>query len=298
MTGAAPAPRSQPERAWLRDLVPLRPQGSIEIVDRATQILRTRARDLVVISLGVNVPMWLILAAVLRDEWARGLVDNPQWFWSSLLPEPFLFSTAGTGLHGSTLTLVLGRALPSIGLATTGAAAGFMVGAWSKGLPMTGTEALVAVARRSHKLMAVWALVHVIEIATCVGVVIGPIIFGITAPLWAIESLSVRGAITRSWQLCRRQLHRSTGTVTVATGISLLVGGLLGGAPLIFLYAIAGQWIDLGGTATVALAGVLPHAVIDPLLAMAMALLAIDLKVRVEGADLLDGLEALHRAST
>jgi len=275
--------------------VPLRPQGPIEIVDRATQLLRTRARDVLVISLGVNIPMWLILAAALRDEWARGLTANAQWFWSSVLPEPFLFATSGSGSNGSTLTFVLGRALPSIGLAITGAAAGHLVGAWSRGQELTGTQALQLVARRGHKLLALWAIVHILEIFTGVGLVLGPLIFGIAAPLWAIESLSVGRTISRSWSLCISQLHRTAAAVGVATFISALIGALLAGAPLLFLYSVADRWVDLGGTATVSLAGVLPHALLDPLLALSMALLALDLKVRVEGADLTDELEALDR---
>ncbi len=138
MSGAAPAPRSQPTDAWLRDLVPMRLQGPIEIIDRATQVVRTRLGDFLVISLGVNLPIWLVLAVVLRNDWARGLDSNVQWFWSSVVPEPFLFATTGTGAHGTTVGFLLGRGLPSLGLAVTGAATGVLVASWSAGRAMTG----------------------------------------------------------------------------------------------------------------------------------------------------------------
>ncbi len=60
--------------------------------------------------------------------------------------------------------------------------------------------------------------------------------------------------------------------------------------------AVASQWSNLGGTAAVSLSGVLPHLVMDPLLALCMALLALDLRVRVEGADLEAELQELQRA--
>ena len=295
MTRAAPAPRSQPEDAWLRDLVPMRPQGPIELIDRATQVLRTRLADLLVVSLGVNVPIWLVLALVLRTEWARGLTDNVQWFWSSVIPEPFLFATAGNGAHG-TLAFVLGRALPSVGLAVTGAAAGVLVAAWSSGRPMTGGQALATVARRGHKLLALWALVHLLELVTVIGLFLGPLVFGITAPLWGMEGTAVWKTITRSWRLCFSQFMRVAVVVVLSTALATLIGALLGGAPLLFLFGLAGQWIDLSGTAVVSLAGVLPHLVMDPLLALSMALLALDLRVRVEGADLQADLAELQGA--
>ena len=296
MTRAAPAPRSQPEGAYLRDLVPLRLQGPIELIDRATVVLRTRIRDLLVVSFAINLPIWLLLASVLRDEWARGLSENPQWFWSSILPEPFLFFSAGTGTHGDLWAFVLGRALPSFGLAATGAAAGVLVSSWAAGRPMTGTEALLAVARRGHKLLALWAVIHVLEVGTGIGLLLGPLVFGVAAPLWAIESSSVWGAVKRSWTLSLRQMGRVLVVVVLGTAIASLVGTLLGSVPLLVLFGLAGEWVDLGGTAIVSLAGVLPHLVLDPLLAMAMALLAVDLKVRSEGADLQAELDELHRS--
>jgi len=294
MSGAAPAPRSQPEKQWLRDLVPLRPQGPVELIDRATQIMRTRIRDLATITLGVNLPVWLLLAAVLRGEWARGLNDNPQWFLSSLLPEPFLLATAGSGTHGSTWAFVLGRGLPSLGLAVTGAAAGTLLANWGAGRPMTGAEALVRVARRGHRVLLLWGAIHLLLLVSVVGLFLGPLAFGIAMPLWAIEETTTFSAIRRSWALSAKQLGRVFLTVVLATGLSLLVGVLLSAVPLLALFVVGSNWTDLGGTGLVALTGAIPHLVIDPLLAMSMALLALDLKVRVEGADLTAELDELH----
>lgn len=287
MTRPAPSPRSQPERTLLRDLVPLRPQGPVELVDRATHIFRTRFRDLAFVSLAVHLPIWLFLAIVLREDWARGLNDNLLWYWSSLVPEPFLGGLlAEDALGGGWIAAVLGRALPSVGLAVVGAASGHLLGSWSRGRPMTGPEALVAVARRGHRLLALWALVHLLEIGSVVGVVLGPFVFGIAAPLWALEGGTVTATIARSWRLSLRQLGRVLAAVTTATFVASLVTLLLGGALVLILFGFLGRWADLGGTAAVGLSGVLPHLVLDPLLAVSMALLAIDLRVRVEGADL------------
>lgn len=289
---AAPAPRSQPEQSILRDLVPMRPQGAVEIVDRATHLLRTRARDLAVISLGVNLPVWLVLAIVLRERWAAGLTDNVQWFWSGLVPDPFLFLTSGA--DGSSWAFALGRALPSLGLAVTGAACGLLVQSWSQGRPLTGAAALACVARRGHRLLLLWAIVHAVEILTVVGVLVGPVAFGVAAPLWAMEGQGAWVTLRRSWTLARSELGRVLGTVATATFVAALVSAILGGATLAVLYGLIGEWTDLGGTASVSLVGVLPHLVLDPLLGLSMALLALDLQVRVDGADLRAEIAALR----
>lgn len=297
MSRPAPTPRSQPERTLLRDLVPLRPQGPVELVDRASHIFRNRFGDLAFITLAVHVPIWLILAIVLRDDWARGLNDNFLWYWSGIVPEPFIVGLAANGnVAGGWFGALLGRALPSLGLAVVGAACGFLVGSWSRGEPMSGAEALRAVSRRGHRLVALWALVHALEIGTVIGVVLGPFAFGVAAPLWAMEGRSVPATLARSWRLSLRQFGRVLGAVTSATFVASLVTLVLGGALVLILFGALGQWSDLGGTATVGLSGVLPHLVLDPLLALSMALLAVDLRVRVEGADLEAELVELTRA--
>lgn len=287
MSSAAPAPRTRRPGADLRLLVPLRPQGPIEVLDRATHLLRTRLADLLTISAAVQIPIWLVLALVLRDDWASGVSDNVAWFWLAIAPDPVTLALlADDTTAASTFALVLSRALPSLGLAVIGAACGVLVHDWSRGRPTRATDALVRVARRGHVLVAVWAIVHVIEIATCIGVVVGPIVFGVAAPLWAIEELGPWQTIQRCWRLALPRFWSLCVSVPVATLVSALVGGAIGAVGLALLAATTGGWIDVGGTATTALAAALPHLLLDPLLATCMALLALDLKIQVEGYDL------------
>lgn len=286
MTTAAPEPRTSERGADLRALVPLRPQGPIEVIDRATSLLRSRAGDLMTISLVVQVPIWLVLAVLLREDWAAGVSDNQVWYWVALFPDP---ATAGLlasdTLAAGTFAVVVSRILPSIGLAVIGAASGVLVHDWARGRPTTGLDALRAVARRGHHLLVLWAIVHVVQVVTCIGVVVGPLVFGAAAPLWAMEGTSGWGGVKRSWSLSRRHGPLLL-SIPVATLVATLVGGVMGGFALIVVSGITDGWIDLGGTAATALAAALPHLVIGPILATSMALIALDLKVQVEGYDL------------
>lgn len=287
MSSAAPAPRTRREGADLRLLVPLRPQGPIEVLDRATHLLRTRFADLLTVAVVVQVPIWLVLAVLLRADWAAGVSDNQVWFWVALVPDPttigILFDDA---TDASTTAVVLARALPSIGLAVTGAACGVLVGDWSRGRATTAGTALARVGRRLHLLLVMWTIVHVFEIVTCVGTVLGPIVFGVSAPLWAIEGLGPWAAVARSWRLSIARFWYLCLSIPVATLVATLTGGALGVVTLPILLGVTGGWVDLGGTGSTALAAALPHLVLDPLLAVSMALIALDLKVQVEGYDL------------
>jgi hypothetical protein len=285
---AAPAPRTRRPGADLRLLVPLRPQGPIEVLDRATHLLRTRLADLLTVSVVVQVPIWLVLAVLLREDWAAGVSDNQAWFWVALLPDPVTLGIlASDATDASTFAIVVSRALPSVGLAVIGAACGVLVHDWSRGRPTRATGALARVGRRLHVLLALWAIIHAIEILTCVGTVLGPLVFGVAAPLWAMEEeTGPWQAVTRSWRLSIARFWSLCLSIPVATLVASLTGGALGAIFLPIVIMVSGGWVDAGGTGATALVAALPHLVLDPLLATSMALLALDLKIQVEGYDL------------
>ncbi len=287
MSPAAPEPRTRPAGSDLRTLVPLRPQGPIEVVDRATNLLRTRLGDFATISLAVQVPIWLVLAVTLRDEWATGIEDNLAFFWLAFFPDPVTLGLLGDQAAGAGTVGILGsRLLPSFGLAVIGAACGLLVHDWSRGRTTTGGDALRRVGRRLPSLAGLWALVHVLEVVTCVGVVLGPLVFGIAAPLWAMEGLGPWRGVVRSFRLSLRRFWTLCLSIPVATLVAALTAALLSLVGVPILSSLTGGWVDAGGAAATALAGALPHLVLDPLLATAMALIALDLKVQVEGYDL------------
>ncbi len=288
MSPAAPEPRTRPAGSDLRLLVPLRPQGPVEVVDRATNLLRTRMGDFATISLAVQVPIWLVLAVTLRDEWASGIEDNLAFFWLAFFPDPVTVGLlADRATDGATLGVLASRLLPSFGLAVTGAACGILVHDWSRGRATAGIDALRRVGQRLPSLAGLWALVHLLEVVTCVGVVLGPLVLGIAAPLWAMEGdLGPWRGVVRSFRLSVRRFSTLCLSIPVATLVATLTAGLLSLVGVPILSALTEGWIDAGGAAATALAGALPHLVLDPLLATAMALIALDLKVQVEGYDL------------
>lgn len=287
MSPAAPEPRTRPAGSDLRLLVPLRPQGPVEVVDRATNLLRTRLGDVATISLAVQVPIWLVLALLLRDQWAAGIEDNLAFLWLAFFPDPVTVGLlVDRADEGSTFAILASRALPSLGLAVIGAASGLLVHDWSRGRTTTGGEALRRVGRRLHSLLGLWAIVHALEVVTCIGVGLGPLVFGVAAPLWAMEGLGPWQGVVRSFRLSLRRFWTLCLSIPVATLVAALTAALLSLVGVPVLSALTGGWVDAGGAAATALAGALPHLVLDPLLAMAMALIALDLKVQVEGYDL------------
>lgn len=271
----------------MRVLVPLRPQGPVEVIDRATHLLRTRAGDVLGIGAMVQLPIWLVLALVFRDRWAEGLGDNGIWTLVAVLPDPTTLGLlADEELAGSPWAVLLARGLPSLGLAVMGAAYGVLVHDWSRGRRTTGGQALLAALRRLPALAGLWALVHVIEIGTCIGLVLGPLVFGVAMPLAGMERLGPLRGVRRSWALSSRRLGALLVTVPVATLVATVTAAVLGGVGTGVLALLADDWVDAGGAAAVALSAALPHLVLDPILALSMALLALDLKVQVEGYDL------------
>lgn len=264
--------------------------------------MRIRFLDVMTISVAVQIPIWLILAIVLRDEWATGVADNQAWYWLAIFPDPTTIALlADEALAHGPLTVVLARALPSLGLAVMGGAYGILVRDWSHGQATTGTQALAGALRRLHVLAALWAIVHALEIVTCIGVLLGPLVFGVAAPLCAMERLGPWATVIRSWRLSVRRLGSLILTIPAATLVGAITGGVLGGLGFMLINRLTMGWVDTGGTAAVALGAALPHLVLDPILGLSMALLALDLKVQVEGydlevelAELADGPEGVH----
>lgn len=284
MSSAAPEPRTRAEGAELRVLVPLRPQGPIEVIDRATHLVRARFADVMTVSLAVQLPIWLLLAVILRERWAGGVADDGgAQYWATIFPGPSLLAVAGTDGWGTALAA---RALPSLGLAVMGGAYGTLVHDWSRGRATTGGQALRRAGRHLPSLAGLWAIIHVLEVATCVGVVLGPLVFGVAAPLCAMEGLGPLRGLQRSWSLSLKRFWSLCLTIPVATFVGVVTAIVVGGLGLSALGLLVGDWVDTGGVASVALANALPHLVLDPILALSMALIALDLKVQAEGYDL------------
>jgi len=178
------------------------------VVDRATLVVRTRAADLLTVSAVVQLPIWLVLAVVLRDDWASGLADNTGVFWLAIFPDPltlgYLFDEATAS---GPVAVLAARALPSMGLAVIGATCGHLVHDWALGAPTRGLDALGRVLRRGHSLLGLWLIVHAIEVLTCVGVFVGFLLFAAASPLWAIE------ASDRGRRSCGRGGCRSAASV-------------------------------------------------------------------------------------
>ena len=65
----------------------------------------------------------------------------------------------------------------AVGTTATGATVGHLIAAWSAGRALTGGAALALMVRQGHRVLALWAVIHTLQIVTCIGVVAGPVVF-------------------------------------------------------------------------------------------------------------------------
>jgi hypothetical protein len=258
--------------------VDLRPLTALERVDGGLRVLKLAPATMVAIAACTVVPVQLLASLVPDDP------SHPA--------DPMLVAWLG---RGAAITLAedsdraaLGvalLALESIALAVATAATAVLVAGWYAGRrPGTG-EVLRAAVGRLPALVAAWALVHaagaVAAIALVVGALVPLVLFSIVTPVLAGEGLGVVAALRRSVALTKRRPAVVFGACLSIALADLALRGALSASSLL--------WTDLGLPAPDAVAaavGVGTRLVTVPMVAGAIVLLHLELRVRVEGHDL------------
>lgn len=271
-TGAAAAGRPPPVP------VDLRPLTALERVDGGLRVLKLAPATMVAIAASTVVPVQL-LASVVPDDPAHPA-------------EPLVVAWLG---RGAAITLaedsarapagIVLLALESIALAVATAATAILVAGWYAGRRSTTREVLGAAVARLPALAGAWAVVHVAEavgaLALGVGALVPMVLFAVVTPVLAGEGLGVGGALRRSVALTKRRPALVLGAcLSIAVADLALRGALTASSTL---------WADLSLPAPAAVAaavGVAARLVTVPMVAGAIVLLHLELRVRVEGHDL------------
>jgi hypothetical protein len=280
LSGAPPAPwtSAHPPAEPPRVPVDLRPLTALERIDGGLRVLKLAPATMVAIAACAVVPVQL-LGALVPDDPAHPA-------------DPLLVAWLGRGAaitfaedsDRAALGVAL-LALESLALAVATAATAVLVGGWYQGRRQSTREVLAAAGARLPALAGAWAVVHVAEavgsIFLGVGAVVAMVLFAVVAPVLAAEGLGPFAALRRSVALTKRRPAMVLGAcVSIALADFALRGAL--SASTLF-------WDDLGLPAPDAVAAAIAvgaRLVTVPMVAGAIVLLHLELRVRVEGLDL------------
>ena len=265
--------------------VELRPLTALERVDAGLRVLKLAPATMVAIASCTVVPA-LLLGSFVPDDPAYPA-------------EPLVVAWLGRGAaitfaEGADRAVlgVLLLALESIAMAVATAATAILVDGWYDGRRAGAREVLGAAAGRLPALVGAWAVVHAAEAAGAVvlgvGALVPMVLFAIVTPVLAAERLGVGAALKRSMALTRRRPAVVLGACLSIAAADLVLRGCLTMASTI--------WSDLGLPAPLAVAaavGVAARLVTVPMVAGAICLLHLELRVRVEGYDLAVAAEEL-----
>ena len=254
--------------------VAMRPMTVADILDGAVAVIKAAPRTILTIAATILVPLELVSAWVQRDSLAdRGLAGAISAATSSS-------NSSNTGFDLSVIVLIVASGL-ALSL-VTGAVAALLRG-WYAETSLSASEALRLAMRRAPALIAAWFLVHLIEVAAAVLLII-PALFVVpllmtTAPIIVFEDRGPVAAIRRSWRLGQSRFGAALGAAVLIGIVSSLLTLALSGVGLAFEFLSFGWIID-------AVARGASGLVTEPFVAAATTLVYLDIRVRTEGLDL------------
>jgi hypothetical protein len=277
--GAPPAPTGGRAGAPPAVPVPLRPLTVPDILDGALRAWKLAPASVVGLAAAFVIPAQGLLGVVTRDD-----VDDVE------LGQTFgdLLTATGpddvdAGLGGAAFVLAVVTQGVALAFVTAGVAT--LVSGWYVGRSAGPGELIAAALRRWWALLAAWVLVHLVEAAFAVLLLVPAIVpmtwFAVVSAVVACEGAGPVRAMRRSVRLVNRRF----GTVL---GICLLVA-LVDGVLSFALTAVGGLYLELdlplGWVVNTAVAaGAL--LVTIPFVAGVVTLLYLDLRVRTEGLDI------------
>lgn len=278
--GPAPAPPTVPAP------IPLRPMTLADILDGGIAVIKAAPRSVFVIAATFVLPYELVSAWVQRDSLAdRGLAGA------------FTAATSGSDSNSPSVTFANFALVVLAGLVlslVTGAVA-HLLSAWFADRSATATDAIRASLRRAPALVVAWVLVHLLELAATLALVL-PLLFAmpmflVTAPAIAIEGLGPFAGVRRSWRLARARYWSLFWAGILIAIVSSVLTIALSGLGLAFSFFSFGWIVDVVCRGASSLVTV-------PFVAAATALVYLDLRIRAEGLDLELGIaEHFHRGA-
>jgi len=253
-----------------------------DIIDGGIEAVKTAPRAVLLASATFVIPAQLLVLAVVQGRPAgmgaagiiRALTDG---FGSS--SARFLDVAAPLVIH-------------SIALVLLAATIAELVVSWYYRRPTTAGAAIAATLRRTPTLLAVWAMVHVLEAVATVALVVPGVLVAalcsVAVPVLVVEHCGPLAAINRSWRLTRTRFGSVFWVVILIAVVDLVLATALGGvgflvSPFDFAPAVSGVVVSAASVVTA------------PFVAAATTLLYLDLRVRAEGLDIELGIaERMH----
>ena len=264
----------QPAAIVVPDPVTMRPMTIADILDGAIAVIKAAPGTILTIAATILVPLELVSAWVQRDSLAdRGLAGAISAATSSS-------NSSSTGFDAAVIVLIVASGL-ALSL-VTGAVAALLRG-WHTETSLRATDAVRVALQRAPALIAAWFLVHLIEAAAAVLLII-PALFVMpllmsTAPIIVFEELGPAAAIRRSWRLGQSRFGAAMGAAMLIGIVSSLLTLALSGIGLAFEFLSFGWIID-------AIARGASGLVTEPFVAAATTLVYLDIRIRTEGLDL------------
>jgi hypothetical protein len=277
--GAPPAAGSPPARhRVLATPTPLRALSTGDRLDGGLRILQLAPAKVLALAALAVVPVSLVAALRLS-----GRVSDAAPEADAAFGQPLVALLAGEGeeaVYGGLLLLV-----ESLGLSFVAAALGVLATGWYLGVDHPLGELVRAAARRLPALAVAGLLVHAAEviagIAGLVTAVFPMALFAVVAPIIGVEGLGPVAALRRSSALTRKLLSQALSTVVAVAVVDFLLRAALAGGAI----AYVGTELPAGRT-VVAVVAMLARLVTVPFVAGTAVMLYLDLRVRLEGLDI------------
>jgi hypothetical protein len=273
-TGAAAVARRRP----LDTPTPLRALSTGDRLDGGLRILQLAPAKVLALAALAVVPVSLLSALSLG-----GRVPDASPEADAAFGQPLVALLAGEGevaVYGGLLLLV-----ESLGLSFVAAGLGVLATGWYLGVDRSLGDLVRTAARRLPALAVAGVLVHVLEavagIAGLVPAIFPMALFAVVAPIIAVEQLGPIAAMRRSSALTRRLLSQAMSTVVAVAIVDFLLRAALAGSAI----AYVGTELPAGRT-VVAVTAMLARLVTVPFVAGAAVMLYLDLRVRLEGLDI------------
>lgn len=257
-----------------------------DIIDGGITTLKVAPAAVLGVTAALILPAQVLSALVLRD---RLLGSGAAGALRTLLRLLFTDSLDTTLPEAADYWLLV---LQSIELVLVTSAITLLVMSWYERRAVLARDVLVAALRRSPALIAAWFFVHLLELASGLGLVAPAVlVMALLMPVTCVitaEGLGPISALRRSSQLARTRFSAVLGVGLLIGLVDLVVAFALTGVGVV-VRPFSWSWIvdqALGGVASL---------VTTAFVAAATTLLYIDLRVRAEGLDLELGMNEHFR---